>query len=45
MRTAGGVYDETRRLAYEALYLRSTGGRAELVATLVNALAHHSFSG
>jgi hypothetical protein len=36
--------DETRRLAYAALYTRYTGGRAELVATLVNALAHHGLA-
>ena len=36
--------DETRRLAYAALYTRFTGGRAELVATLVNALAHHGLA-
>ena len=36
--------DETRRLAYMALYNRSSGGRAELVATLLNALAHHGLS-
>jgi hypothetical protein len=36
--------DETRRLAYMALYTRSSGGRAELVATLVNALAHHGLA-
>ena len=27
-----------------ALYTRSSGGRAELVATLVNALAHHGLA-
>ena len=32
--------DETRRLLYMALYANRTG-RYELVATLVNALAHH----
>jgi hypothetical protein len=36
--------DETRRLAYMALATRASGGRAELVATLVNALAHHGLA-
>jgi hypothetical protein len=33
--------DETRRLAYAALLVRTSGERAVFVATLVNALAHH----
>ena len=36
--------DETRRLAYMALVTQASGGRAELVATLVNALAHHGLA-
>jgi hypothetical protein len=36
--------DETRRLAYAVLLTRTSGGRAELVATLVNALAHHGLA-
>lgn len=36
--------DETRRLAYMALVTRASGGQAELVATLVNALAHHGLA-
>ena len=35
---------ETRRLAYMALVARDSGGRAELIATLVNALAHHGLA-
>lgn len=33
--------DETRRLAYTVLGVGTSGARAELVATVVNALAHH----
>lgn len=33
--------DETRRLAYMAIAVKASGAHAELVATLVNALAHH----
>jgi hypothetical protein len=33
--------DETRRLLYTALYADAAGRRAELVGTIVNALAHH----
>lgn len=33
--------DETRRLAYMALLAQTSGARAAIDATLVNALAHH----
>ena len=33
--------DETRRLAYMALVVGTAPGRPELVATIMNALAHH----